>query len=154
MPTVSWRVFYSGTCESELSGLNCRKQISKFTQYLWPLRHDRCTNACDTNQLVFLKPLTRPLFWWNSVCCSGPVTRVQAPNLLREYVLSGVTQCSGQWLCNQMQLARHPAVVKVSTFSTLHFSKKWLPNPYFSQKFNQDRHMEHKNRFGIYENMN
>ena len=45
-------------------------------------------------------------------------------NLPKESVLSVASLCSPHWLCNQMHPSGHPAVIKVSTFSNLHFSQK------------------------------
>ena len=70
-----------------------------------------------TYQLVFPKPLTRPLLLKQCLPL-GSADQGTGPqlNLLRESVLSGASLCSPQWLRNRGQPAGQPAVVKVSFF--------------------------------------
>ena len=74
-------------------------------------------------------------------------------NLPRESVLSGASLCSPRLLRNQTQPTGRHAVVKISTFLKLHFSKIdfFIPR---SHENTQNRHIEHENRLNIYENMN
>ena len=108
-----------------------------------------------SNQLVFPKPLTRPLLLKQCLPL-GSADQGTGPqlNLPRESVLSRASLCSPQWLRNRGQPAGQPAVVKESFFSHLHFNKKRLLYSYLSQKFNQNRYIKHENWLSIYENMN